>query len=86
MYCSVTGGKTNWFSNDNFDFSYLVTPGDNNTHCGTHFQGSNACRDSCCQIQFDDFTILYDMLKKKKVLYPKIVVIITYLIIVLIIS
>lgn len=51
MSCSVTGGKTDWFSNDNFDFSYLVTPGDGNTHCGTHFQGSNACRDSCCQAQ-----------------------------------
>ena len=58
MYCSVTGGKTNWFSNDNFDFSYLVTPGDNNTHCGTHFQGSNACRDSCCQTGIDSLMIL----------------------------
>ena len=51
MSCSVAGGKTHWFQGDDYDFSYLVTPGDSNTHCSTDFQGGSQCNGDCCYEQ-----------------------------------
>ena len=51
MTCNTDGSKSDYYSSDNYDFTYNVTPNHAEDKCGTDRQGGSTCVDTCCSEQ-----------------------------------
>ncbi len=51
MTCKTDGSKSGYYSADDYDFTYKVSPNDPKDACGTSRQGGSVCEQICCDEQ-----------------------------------